>query len=120
MDDDTKSIKKQEDKICNTSFDKEENISNIFNPTNASLLSHKNLLSKQEDEKDILIDELLENKKILNQLQKDENNMKFMEALHDYNEIKDIAQEILGYIASIKNCSIKQIYNDMNISDNEN
>lgn len=70
--------------------------------------------------KDLLIDEILENKKKLAKLQKDSNNIKFMNELHNYNETKDIAQEILGYLATVKNLSVKQLYEELNISDNEN
>jgi hypothetical protein len=73
-----------------------------------------------ELQKDLLIDEILENKKQLAKLQKDVNNIKIINELHIYNEIKDIAQEILGYLATVKNISVKQLYEELNISDNEN
>lgn len=33
-----------------------------------------------------------------------------MQALHDYNDIKDVTQVVLGYLADIENCTITDLY----------
>lgn len=83
------------------------------------ILSENPLNKNIEEEKEILIDEVLDRKNNLQKLQKDSGNLKYINALHKYNEVKDIAQEILGYLSNCKNISIKELYQDLDISDDD-
>ncbi len=58
-------------------------------------------------------------KKQLEKLKKENKDKELHQALHKYNETKDIAQGLLGYIATNKNKKIKELYEDYNISDDE-
>ena len=53
------------------------------------------------------------------ELTKKEKNNKKMNHLHKYNEIKDTAQNILGAIANNKNISVKELYSEKEINDND-
>lgn len=74
---------------------------------------------EKEDYKIMLIDKIVANKKILEKLKKENKTKQLHEAMHKYNEIKDVGQELLGHIASHRNKRIKDLYEDMNISDDE-
>jgi len=111
----------QSNKIIN----KLENKINDNNPNLTNLLNEDPDFSffdinNPEFQKELLIDEIIENKKELVKLQKDSNNTKYMNEMHKYNETKDIAQEILGNLALYRNISIRELYEDLGISDNEN
>jgi hypothetical protein len=49
-----------------------------------------------------------------------ENQRKKCKLLHQYNDLKDIAQEILGRIAVKKNITVKELYKEYDINENDN
>ena len=49
-----------------------------------------------------------------------ENQKKKCKLLHQYNDLKDIAQEILGRIAVKKNITVKELYEQYDINENDN
>lgn len=63
------------------------------------------------------VDELLRLKKTLEKTKKESKAQELIRILHKYNELKDIAQELLGRIASEKNIRIKELYEQLEISD---
>lgn len=38
-----------------------------------------------------------------------------MQALHDYNDVKDATQLILGYLADVENCSVTDLHKRYNL-----
>ncbi|KAL6057899.1 hypothetical protein QOT17_015157 [Balamuthia mandrillaris] len=44
-----------------------------------------------------------------------ELELKKMEALHKYNEVKDLAHKLLGILAEASQCTVKQLYESFNI-----
>jgi hypothetical protein len=92
-----------------------------------SYVSNKSDKNKNQDaEKDLLvekvkkIDKLLSLRKNLDKLKKENKNKKLHNEIHKYNEIKDIGQELLGRIATSERRKIKDLYEDLDISDDEN
>jgi hypothetical protein len=66
-----------------------------------------------------LMDELISLRKKFDKIKKENPAKKLHEEIHKFNEIKDIGQELLGYIASQKGKKIKDLYDDLNISDDD-
>jgi hypothetical protein len=62
---------------------------------------------------------LISLKKQNDKLKKENKDKELHQILHKYNEVKDIAQGLLGYIAQHKQMKIKDLYDDLNISDDE-
>ncbi len=93
--------------------------------------SNKNSLKENEESleiKDIkndpeyrnkLMDEIVVIRKKIDKLKKDNPNKKLHEEIHKYNEIKDIGQELIGYIANCKGLRVKDLYDDLGISDDD-
>ncbi|KAL7672597.1 hypothetical protein ACOME3_007481 [Neoechinorhynchus agilis] len=48
-----------------------------------------------------------------------DESRRYRDLLHEYNDIKDVAQILLGQIASIDQCSIKQVSERFGIGDND-
>lgn len=38
-----------------------------------------------------------------------------MQALHEYNDIKDVTQMILGYLADAENCTVAELHRRYNL-----
>ena len=66
-----------------------------------------------------LMDEIILMRKKIDKLKKENLNKKLHEEIHKYNEIKDIGQEILGYIANSKGRRVKELYDELAISDDD-
>lgn len=73
----------------------------------------------QPTEKELKIKEYLQLKKNLDDLKKNSKRTRVIKLLHDYNDLKDIAQEILGRIANKRNITIKNLYEDLDIKEEE-
>ena len=86
--------------------------SNIFQKS-----SNLNIINNNY-EKEHKIKDLIILKKKLELIKKEKNNKK-VNHLHKYNEIKDTAQNILGAIANNKNISVKELYSEKEINDND-
>jgi hypothetical protein len=111
-DDKENKIKKlSEEKNINLFEDKSNNVT-VFQKS--SNLNYKN----NNYEKENKIKDLIILKKKLELIKKEKNNKK-MNHLHKYNEIKDTAQNILGAIANNKNISVKELYSEKEINDND-
>jgi site-specific DNA-adenine methylase len=41
------------------------------------------------------------------------------ELLHTYNEVKDSAQALLGFIASKRDCTLKEVYQEFGLELNQ-
>jgi hypothetical protein len=132
---DEKIIKSVEDLNNNSKLDD----SNIVYPTqvikgrnseaslNNSVLSEKVLTEKDSNKDDIkeketrikLIEEIISLRVKLDKIKKENKTKKLHNEIHRYNEIKDVGQELLGYIASNKGKRIKDLYEDLDISDDD-
>ena len=106
-----KENKLSEEKNINLFDDKLDN-SNIFQKS-----SNLNIINNNY-EKEHKIKDLIILKKKLELIKKEKNNKK-VNHLHKYNEIKDTAQNILGAIANNKNISVKELYSEKEINDND-
>ena len=106
-----KENKLSEEKKINLFDDKLDN-SNIFQKS-----SNLNIINNNY-EKEHKIKDLIILKKKLELIKKEKNNKK-VNHLHKYNEIKDTAQNILGAIANNKNISVKELYSEKEINDND-
>lgn len=114
---------------CNTdlnkSIDKNKSTGNTLN--NSNIENEKNLVEKnpnliiQENKitKESLINEFIQLKNKLEKIKKENKTKKLHNEIHRYNEIKDIGQELLGYIAGHKGKRIKEYYEDLGISDDD-
>jgi hypothetical protein len=69
--------------------------------------------------KDKLMDELVIYKKELEKLKKMNKQNELHKEIHKYNEIKDVAQALLGHIASHKRKPVKVLYEELGISDDD-
>ena len=74
-----------------------------------------NKINKIKNEKIKKINEL----KIEIEKRKKEKQKKRCKLLHKYNDLKDIAQEILGRIAIKKNITVKELYEEYDINEND-
>ncbi len=74
-----------------------------------------NKINKIKNEKIKKINEL----KIEIEKMKKEKQKKRCKLLHKYNDLKDIAQEILGRIAIKKNITVKELYEEYDINEND-
>lgn len=74
----------------------------------------------EEETKERLIDELISLKKKLAGIKIHPKTKELHNEIHKYNEIKDVAQELLGHIASHKNKMVKDLYAELEISDDDN
>lgn len=70
--------------------------------------------------KDKIIQEIIKIKKEIEKAKKEFKGKHLHTQLHKYNEIKDVGQYLLGFIAGKKNKSIKVLYEEMEITDDEN
>ena len=98
---DKKNIEKE---IINSDYKKEENND-----------KSNNKINKIKNEKIKKINEL----KIEIEKMKKEKQKKRCKLLHKYNDLKDIAQEILGRIAIKKNITVKELYEEYDINEND-
>jgi hypothetical protein len=93
--------------------------SNKQNEKQEIIQENKNV-DEEKENKLKLIEEIIqlkarfEKEKKTNTLQR-----KYIDTLHNYNEAKDMAQELLGSIAQNKGVLLKQLYEDMGISEDE-
>lgn len=65
------------------------------------------------------VEEYLQLKKTLEKTKKESRSQELIKILHKYNELKDIAQELIGRIANQRNIRIKELYEELEISDDE-
>jgi len=98
---DKKNIEKE---IINSDYKKEEKND-----------KSNNKINKIKNEKIKKINEL----KIEIEKRKKEKQKKRCKLLHKYNDLKDIAQEILGRIAIKKNITVKELYEEYDINEND-
>ena len=98
---DKKNIEKE---IINSDYKKEEKND-----------KSNNKINKIKNEKIKKINEL----KIEIEKMKKEKQKKRCKLLHKYNDLKDIAQEILGRIAIKKNITVKELYEEYDINEND-
>ncbi|ORD99214.1 hypothetical protein A0H76_1218 [Hepatospora eriocheir] len=95
------------------------------------LLNELNLLKKVGDER-YELNECLEqselqylihkNKQLKNKLQiysVEESYKNYMEKLHEYNEIKDVLQSMIGKISELKGVTIKKINKELEVNFDE-
>jgi hypothetical protein len=61
----------------------------------------------------------MELRKELDMLKRKSKQQEWMNVLHKYNDLKDIAQDILGRIAMKKNITVKELYYEMDINEND-
>lgn len=66
-----------------------------------------------EHEMKNLDDELGNQRLKINQI--DHEYKKYINMLHDYNEIKDIAQEFIGMLAELQQCSIQKLHQELDL-----
>ena len=71
------------------------------------------------DERECKVKEMLELRKELDMLKRKSKQQEWMNVLHKYNDLKDIAQDILGRIAMKKNMTLKELYYEMDINEND-
>jgi hypothetical protein len=79
----------------------------------------KSLVEEVKDRKEMLAQELLDLKKKFEKMKKENKNTAHHNEIHKYNETKDTAQYLLGYIANFKNKQVKVLYEEFGISDDE-
>jgi hypothetical protein len=72
-----------------------------------------------EEYKNELIEKLNSLKITVEKLKKDDKTKKLFNQIHKYNEIKDIGQELLGYMANNKQKRIKDLYEEFSISEDD-
>jgi hypothetical protein len=78
-----------------------------------------NIIQEKQNSKELLIDEFILLKNKLEKLKKENKTKKLHNEIHKFNEMKDIGQELLGYIAGHKGKRIKEYYEDLGISDDD-
>ena len=71
------------------------------------------------DERECKVKEMMELRKELDMLKRKSKQQEWMNVLHKYNDLKDIAQDILGRIAMKKNITVKELYYEMDINEND-
>lgn len=109
----------EEDKTSNTNSSRESSLNSV---KNNSFINKSNLNCKvigKGDYKQELIDKLTLLKSKLETLKKNNKKKELIDKLHKYNEIKDVGQELLGHIATNKGKMIKELYEELEISDDE-
>lgn len=90
-----------------------EKIEDIFKQEETSNKKEENTKNEEKENK---IKELIELKKQYEEIKKKNNKNDLIKVLHKYNDLKDISQELLGRIAMKKNMTIKELYQEMDIS----
>lgn len=84
------------------------------------IFKQEETLNKKEniknEEREIKVKELIQLKKQYEEIKKKNKKNDLIKVLHKYNDLKDISQELLGRIAIKKNMTIKEIYQEMDIS----
>ena len=99
---------------------KETSVDNINLNDSTLSINQTNNNVDEKDEKLKMIEELVQLKNNYEKLKKNNPlNKKYIETLHNYNEAKDMAQEILGSLAENKCILVKTLYEEMGISDDE-
>lgn len=79
----------------------------------------ENVIKNEMDEKEELINKIVLLKKEIEASKRTSSQQIFHNVIHKYNETKDIAQELLGRIALVKNKMVKDLYEDLGISDDD-
>ena len=42
----------------------------------------------------------------------EENYRNYLNLMHDYNDLKDLASAYLGHLATLKQCTVRELYKD--------
>lgn len=74
---------------------------------------------KENREREEKIKKLLEKRKKLEELKRKKHQSELIKVLHRYNDLKDLSQDLLGRIAVKKNITVKELYRELDISDDE-
>lgn len=103
--------------------DKLQKNTNVFEKKEDRIVPEKESEIKEKrndlEHRNKLMDEIILVRKKIDKLKKENLNKKLHEEIHKYNEIKDIGQEILGYIANSKGKRVKDLYDELAISDDD-
>ena len=74
---------------------------------------------KEDKEREEKIKMLIEKRKKLDELKRKKHQSELTKVLHRYNDLKDLSQELLGRIAVKKNITVKELYTELDISEDE-
>lgn len=74
---------------------------------------------KENREREEKIKKLLEKRKKLEELKRKKHQSELIKVLHRYNDLKDLSQDLLGRIAVKKNITVKELYRELDISEDE-
>ena len=89
-------------------------LNRIFFITSIEIFKSEKKEDKEREEK---IKMLIEKRKKLDELKRKKHQSELIKVLHRYNDLKDLSQELLGRIAVKKNITVKELYTELDISE---
>ncbi|XP_063729399.1 DNA repair protein SWI5 homolog [Symsagittifera roscoffensis] len=70
--------------------------------------------SSDTDEKQKLVSEISQFQEKIESLSSqgfsEENYRRYLNLMHDYNDVKDLASAYLGHLATLKQCTVRELY----------